>query len=82
MRSYIDKNNKIVWDDDFVLVEDERVCQALRCDDGTLLYEELILDNDELDLANEPNYPDAYEKNEIEIISMDKAIQLLKRKQL
>ncbi|HBJ1650393.1 TPA: hypothetical protein LA460_000297 [Clostridium botulinum] len=80
MRTYIDKNNKIVQDEDFILVENERVCQALRCDDGTLLYEELILDNGELDLTNEPNYPDAYEKNEIEIISRNKAIQLLENR--
>ncbi|WP_252251172.1 hypothetical protein [Clostridium sp. VAP52] len=79
MRDYIDKNNKIVQDEDFVLVENERICQALRCDDGTLLYEELILDNDELDLSNEPNYPDAYEKNEIEIISRSKATQFLRK---
>ncbi|WP_252225292.1 MULTISPECIES: hypothetical protein [unclassified Clostridium] len=79
MRDYIDKNNKIVQDEDFVLVENEKVCQALRCDDGTLLYEELILDNDELDLSNEPNYPDAYKKDEIEVITRDKAIQLLRK---
>lgn len=79
MRDYTDKNNKIVQDEDFVLVENERVCQALKCDDGTLLYEELILNNDELDLSNEPNYPDAYKKDEIEVITRDKAIQLLRK---
>ena len=82
MRVYTDKNNKIVKDEDFVLVENEKVCQALRCDDGTLLYEEIIWDYNKgkIEISNEPKYPDAYDKNEIEIISYNKTIRLLRNK--
>ena len=80
MKVYKDKNNITVKDGDYIFV-DEKVCQALRCEDGTLLYEELYYSNilKDLDLANEPLYPDAYISDEIEIISYDKAIELLKR---
>ena len=77
MKVYKDKNNNIIKDEDYIYV-DEKVCQALRCDDGTLLYEELVLNNNELDFADNPNYPDAYEPYEVEIISYDRAIELLK----
>ena len=78
---YYDKNNRIIKDKDYVLVENEIVCQALRCDDGTLLYEELFYNEkiSNLDLTDNPNYPDAYNKNEVELISYATAIELLKK---
>lgn len=80
MKVYKDKNLNIINDEDYILLENEKVCQALRCDDGTLLYEELKFNynNGELELADEPNYPDAYNSIEIEIISYNKAVILLK----
>lgn len=81
MRIYKDKNLKVVKDEDFILVEGEKVCQALRCDDGTLLYEELKWDfnKGKLELIDEPNYPDSYNSIEIEIISYNKAVNLLRK---
>ena len=80
-KQYYDKNNRIIKDKDYVLVENEIVCQALRCDDGTLLYEELFYNEkiSNLDLTDNPNYPDAYNKNEVELISYATAIELLKK---
>lgn len=79
MKIYKDKHGIIVKDADYIYV-DEKVCQALRCDDGTLLYEELYYSNllKDLDIADEPLYPDAYEPHEIEIISYNIAVELLK----
>lgn len=79
MKQYKDKNNNIIKDEDYVFV-DERVCQALRCDDGTLLYEELFFNQKDgsLDLKDEPLYPDAYTSDEVEIIPKEKAIEILK----
>lgn len=79
---YKDKNNKTVKDDDYIYLEYEnKVCQALRCNDGTLLYEELECNpkTNELYLSNEPNYPDSFEPCEIEIVDVDRAIELLKK---
>ncbi|GAA0082859.1 hypothetical protein [Clostridium sp. CTA-6] len=77
VKQYFDKNNKEVKDYNYLICEEE-VCQALRCDDGTLLYEILILKkNGELDLKDDFYYPDAYESKEIEIINKEKAIELL-----
>lgn len=79
-RLYKDKYGNVIQDEDFILLEGEKVCQALRCNDGTLLYEELVWDfkKDELDLADEPNYPDAYNCDEVEIISYNKTVKMLK----
>lgn len=79
IKKYFDKNRKEVKEDNFVFV-DEKVCQALRCDDGTLLYEELRYNFNKgtIELTNNPNYPDAYERFEIEIISYNKAIKILR----
>lgn len=83
MRNYKDKNFNTIKEGDFVLVESDKVCQALRCDDGTLLYEDIKLtfNKDDTELDDNPNYPDAYSNDEIEIISKDKAIKLLIRQQ-
>jgi hypothetical protein len=79
MKEYIDKNDNMVQDEDYILV-DEKVCQALRCYDGTLLYEELEynFDKGKIELLDNPSYPDAYEKDEVEIISYNKAVKILK----
>lgn len=81
MKIYKDKNNNVINDEDFILIENEKVCQALKCDDGTLLYEELRWDfnKGKLALTNEPNYPDSYTNDEIEIISYNKAVLLLRK---
>lgn len=81
MRQYKDKNNNIIHDEDFVLIENEIPCQALRCDDGTLLYESLIWNysKGKIDLADDPYYPDAYSNYEIEIISYNKVISILRK---
>lgn len=77
IKQYFDKNNKKIKDCNYLICE-EKVCQALRCDDGTLLYEILILKkNGKLDLKDDFYYPDAYEFEEIEIIDKEKAIELL-----
>ncbi|EQC1535509.1 hypothetical protein ACY1J9_001340 [Clostridium botulinum] len=77
IKQYFDKNNKEVKDHNYLICEEE-VCQALRCDDGTLLYEILILKkNEELDLKDDFYYPDAYETNEIEVINKERVIELL-----
>lgn len=80
MKRYVDKNNRVIEDEDFILLEGEKICQALRCEDGTLLYEELeySFDNGKIELTNEPNYPDAYEHKEVEVISYNRAIKLLR----
>lgn len=78
---YKDKNNISIQEEDFILLENEKICQALRCDDGTLLYEELVwnYNKGKLELADEPNYPDSYNNDEVEIISYNKAVGLLRR---
>lgn len=77
---YLDKFNNEVNDEDFILLEEEKVCQVLRCSDGTLLYEELKwnYNKGKLDLKNEPNYPNSYTNDELEIISYNKAVSLLR----
>lgn len=85
LKVYIDKNNEIIKDEDFIVINEgaeEIVCQALRCDDGTLLYEELKYDykKGDLSLTDEPNYPDAYSKDEIKIISFNRAVSILRKK--
>lgn len=79
MKKYFDKNDNKIKDEDFIFV-DEKVCQALRCDDGTLLYEELRYNfsKGDIELTDNPNYPDAYEPFEVEIISYNKAIRILR----
>lgn len=79
MKEYFDKHNNVIQDEDYILV-DEKVCQALRCDDGTLLYEELEynFNKGKIGLTDDPNYPDAYEKDEVEIISYNKAVKILR----
>lgn len=78
---YKDKHDNIIQEYNYVLVEDKKVCQALCCEDGTMLYEELeLLKNDKLDLTDEPNFPDSYEPHEIEVVSKEKAIELLKNR--
>lgn len=81
MKDYFDKNNTKIQDEDYILV-DEKVCQALRCEDNTLLYEELYYSNNRLDLADNPKYPDFYNNKEVEIINYEKAIHHLSKSQL
>jgi hypothetical protein len=83
MKEYIDKNDKIVKEEDYILM-DEKVCQALKCDDGTLLYEEMRynFNKGEVEIINEPNYPDAYEPFVVEIISYNKAVKLLRTRDI
>lgn len=81
IKIYKDKNLNIVKDEDFILISERTICQALLCEDNeTLLYEELKwnYNKGKVELTNEPNYPDSFEPNEIEIISYNKAIKLLR----
>lgn len=79
MKTYFDKNNNEIKEEDYILV-DEKVCQALRCDDETLLYEELRynFNKGKLEITDNPNYPDAYEPYEVEIISYNKVVKILR----
>lgn len=80
-KKYFDKKGHEIKDEDFVLVESDIVCQALRCEDGTLLYEEqkYNFNKGKLELRDEPYYPDSYKDNELEVISYNKAVSLLRK---
>lgn len=81
MVKYKDKNNKPILENNYVYI-DEKVCEVMNCEDGTTLYEELYYSNilKDLDMANEPLYPDAYTSDEVEVISKERAIEILKVK--
>lgn len=81
MIKYKDKYNKRILENDYVYV-DEKVCKVMTCEDGTTLYEELYYSNSlgDLDVADEPLYPDAYTSDEVEVISKERAIEILKAK--
>lgn len=79
MVKYKDRYNKSILENDYVYV-DEKVCKVMTCEDGTTLYEELYYSDslNDLELIDNPLYPDAYISNEVEIISKEKAIEILK----
>lgn len=78
MIKYKDKNNKLILENNYVYV-DEKICKIMTCDDGTILYEELYYSNslNDLELLDNPLYPDAYTSDEVEIVSKEKAIEIL-----
>ena len=74
-----DKNNLTVVKDSFLIVED-KVCQARFCDDGTMLYKVISISKyGEIELEDDYFFPDSYEPSEIEIISSEKAAEILIR---
>lgn len=73
-----DRNGKQINEKSFLLIDGDIVCQALTCEDDTMLYEEFIIENDKIQLTDNWHSIDDFESEKIEIICFEDAKKILK----